>query len=432
MSMISATAFGQGHLYVALDGAHQPPFDSWATAATNIQAAVDLAAEGDVVWVGNGVYSGAGGVYGSGQFRSTNVVSITKGIRLRGVNGPDHVIIDGAHLYRGVLVSNANATVSGFTIRNGAPHGPSSGAGLHLTHGSAEWLVVVSNSTMNGLYGTGGGVYANEASLSNVVVAYNVSSESGGGIAAEKSTLDRCRIVHNTTGGNGGGVYSVNPTTIRNSVVARNRARVGGGLFLLGSTVENVTVTENMAIEEGGGIHIAPLCTLRNAIVWGNFADVAPEWHSLGIEFIAERIVTRPLAYFMDGFEQDPRLIGSGNHEFSLAPDSPCINAGSFLAWMSQGVDLVGNPRITQSVVDIGAYETNYSNTLMSIIGNAGGGALPATLTFDANVIPSGTGWVGDVWFAWDFDGDQNPDVTGWNTSRVDFTYLTLAITPRP
>jgi len=54
--------------YVALDSPNPtPPFLTWATAATNIQQAVDAAAAGDEVVVTNGVYD----VGARGPARST-------------------------------------------------------------------------------------------------------------------------------------------------------------------------------------------------------------------------------------------------------------------------------------------------------------------------------------------------------------------------
>jgi hypothetical protein len=43
---------------------------------------------------------------------------------------------------------------------------------------------------------------------------------------------------------------------------------------------------------------------------------------------------------------------------FTLQAGSPCINSGTNLPWMANGVDLAGSPRIANGRVDMGAYET--------------------------------------------------------------------------
>ncbi len=46
--------------FVSPTGSDAAPYTNWATAARTIQAAVDAATTGDVVWVTNGVYAAAG------------------------------------------------------------------------------------------------------------------------------------------------------------------------------------------------------------------------------------------------------------------------------------------------------------------------------------------------------------------------------------
>ena len=40
-----------------------------------------------------------------------------------------------------------------------------------------------------------------------------------------------------------------------------------------------------------------------------------------------------------------------------LGRGSPCINAGRYPTWMDDALDVAGQPRILNRVVDIGAYE---------------------------------------------------------------------------
>jgi len=71
------------------------PYTTWATAATNIQDAVNAGtAPSRTVWVTNGVYqAGAAAEDGSSLVMLTNVL-------LRSVNGPEVTILDGAGVMR--------------------------------------------------------------------------------------------------------------------------------------------------------------------------------------------------------------------------------------------------------------------------------------------------------------------------------------------
>src|SRR5216110_2687958 len=104
--------------YVDLNSASPtPPYTSWATAATNIQDAVDAAVAGDEVVVTNGIYATGGRANGSGS----NRVAVDKALILRSVNGPQFTTIAGAHGGRGIrcLYLTNSASLSGFALTSG-------------------------------------------------------------------------------------------------------------------------------------------------------------------------------------------------------------------------------------------------------------------------------------------------------------------------
>src|SRR5467141_2418768 len=62
-----------------------PPYTTWATAATNIQAAVDYAVAGDEIVVTNGIYA-SGGRATTVAESWTNRVAVDKPLSVRSVN----------------------------------------------------------------------------------------------------------------------------------------------------------------------------------------------------------------------------------------------------------------------------------------------------------------------------------------------------------
>src|SRR5436190_11472225 len=64
------------------------PYTNWATAATNIQDAVDAAVAGDEVVVTNGIYANGGRAETGFPFDASRV-AVDKPLNLRSVNGPE-------------------------------------------------------------------------------------------------------------------------------------------------------------------------------------------------------------------------------------------------------------------------------------------------------------------------------------------------------
>ncbi|MFN2351197.1 MAG: right-handed parallel beta-helix repeat-containing protein, partial [Kiritimatiellia bacterium] len=250
---------------------------TWATAASNIHEAVDVADPGETVWVGPGTYQrdGAG-----------TVLSVSKSIHLRSVDGPETTIIDGQGVRRGIYIRldmpDADLLLDGFTIANAWQN--TQGAGIYFDHRSA----------------TGTGIFQN-CIVTNCVTEQQTSSNAGGGgirIYGSSSTdflavLRDCLIIDNVTGGrnggggvyldstkvliedcrflnniltyphtySGGGIYAtsvVEGSIVRNSLFAGNVSGNGAGLAVVGAsslTIDSCVIRDNIGTRYGGGLY---------------------------------------------------------------------------------------------------------------------------------------------------------------------------------
>ena len=291
--------------YVSLSGGHVSPFTDWSTAATNIQAAIDVADAGDLVLVTNGVYDTGERVMPGASLN--NRIVVTNAIIVCSVNGPSNTVIlgqgpTGDDAVRCVYLTNG-AVLCGFTLSNG------------YTRTSGDYLDV-----------NGGGVYAEGAVVINCLITGSLAYY-------------------------GGGAYG---GTLNNCVLSGNSAYSGGGACY--GTLNNCTLSGNSAYSGGGVIN----ATLYNCIVYYNSPN---PYSSCTLHYCC----TMSDPGGIGNITNEPMFVDRAAGNLRLLSNSPCINAGTNQNWMVGAVDLDSNSRIYGGGrVDMGAYEYQGSLSVIS------------------------------------------------------------------
>ncbi len=183
--------------------------------------------------------------------------------------------IDAGRIDRVFDIQAAETRLEELTIRGGVAHptdGDGDGGGV-LAAGDARVTIADSRVVANRsptVDGNGGGIdtdLSGRLRIVDTVIARNVAGGDGGGVRASidgPTVIARSKVSFNR-GGEGAGVMAVGPVTVKDSLVASNRALGGGdgevgdgaGIYVDDQgdlSLSNSTVTENSALAAGGGL----------------------------------------------------------------------------------------------------------------------------------------------------------------------------------
>jgi len=342
------------------------PGTAWSNAWHSIQAAVDVATNaGDVVLVTNGTY------YVSSRIRVTNAISV------RSVNGDEETEINGRDASGGFYLDNVACRISGFTVTRMRRSDVGGGIECNGTLPVVARCTIHANRSLRGAGCYGG-------TLVNCVLSRNQADGNGGG--CDGGTLRNCLVWHNQAGSDGGGT--------------------------VGGIVQGCTVVENSAGNHGGGCYGG---AVKSSIVYDNSATVdGANWYNhLGNLSVAHSCTT-PRPGGPGNTTNAPLFKAPGMIDFRLLPASPCINAGTNLAWMAGTRDLDEQPRVVGLRVDMGAYEydpppfvdiTNVNATVPGeidscTIAGTNGGWVIGMMRWANSLASAGGSWqvAGDTW----------------------------------
>ena len=387
-----------GIIYVTTDG--QGDGSSWENATNKLELATAFSkGNGIKVWVKKGTYYGdvtnsEGAFYISdgnriyGGFYGDETPDFDLSLRDFTKNA---TILDGQNqrrvlLLNKTLTSGTVAIWDGFTLTNG---NAGSGAGAYLNN-----YVTLENCTIeqNTASMFGGGIYINSTGgAAHVNLNYcNIKDNNasmGGGICDRIGAIyTNCHFSNNIASTKGGGIYLYNNTEpiFKNCIFNNNTAKNAGAMYARGKfTAYNCDIVMNLATESIGGIYNEQRHNkYYNCIFWGNVADGQPnqtegvsdyEYCAIqgvvdgtnNINLSADNTGQEP-GYFVR-FKQLPQGVGAEyyNTNWSLHPRSICLNAGKPNTTGLGSTDIAGNLRLQKGRIDIGAYESCASLTLI-------------------------------------------------------------------
>ena len=348
--------------YVSHSGGHVPPFTTWQTAATNIQAAVDVCAYGGTVMLDSAV------------FREPSPVVLNGRVTVQGRGAASATLVDGSADHPCFQVRDPGAVVANLTITNGAG---AFGGGIRLFSGTLRGCAVSGNQAANG----GGAMCDGDSLVEDCLFEGNRAGSSGGGVyVRNRAIVQRSVFRNNSSDDRGGGAILYQTALMRNCFLTGNSAPEGGGALVattgLGAGedwagLRNCTLTRNRAEVHGGGVMVYYNRNIANCIIYYNEALDGPDcaWYGLGAVTVSHCCASQGIEGEGNITNAPPQLAGWNNPH--IVPGSPCQAAGTTADISSTETDYDGEPRIVGGAVAIGCDElilTNLTDALTAQI----------------------------------------------------------------
>ena len=226
--------------------------------------------------------------------------------------------------------------------------------------------------------GSGAAVNVGDSSVQFTDCRFEGNQASTGGALSvhrgQQIQITNCHFIQNSSGDGGALYLGFNEeVNILNSVFFQNEStHEGGGIWQLGGQllIRNSHFVSNTALNRGGGLYLHDGDTeLHNSILWNN--DTTSE--IVGLEdaqldvFSANTSIKHCLIQGLDQFSgnqnigYDPLFENLDGGDLRLSVHSPAINQGGneFIAGVND--DILGDLRIKNTTVDLGAYESQHT-----------------------------------------------------------------------
>jgi hypothetical protein len=363
---------------------------SWPTAFLYLQDAIYVALSGDVIFVAEGIYRpDVNSTYPDGTYDRNATFQLKSGVALYGgfpsggcsgwtgrdiggqetilsgdlagndvdVNDPCDLLTDSCRVENSYHVvtgsyTDSVARLDGFTIKAGNADDVNwpndSGAGMFNIQ--ANCTVNKCKFVENSAEESGGAMWSTGSNLqtSNCTFFWNFAVKGGGAMelyVCEHPVVVNCSFITNKgvfAGSGGGGIYvKTSSPDVTNCLFVNNSTPYGAGICNINGsfpTITNCTFYGNVATVSCGGInnYNNAYPTITNCILWENTAPQIVDTLNSG-STVNYSDVNGWTGGGFGNIDADPcfvdpngadGVIGTLDDDFTLLPDSPCIDVG--------------------------------------------------------------------------------------------------------